>query len=144
LTRTGLDWTQKYLPIAAALKDLPVETAYLDGELCGVRSDGTTSFGMIQTASDSGNADALVFFLFDLLFLDGEDLTGLALSERKARLATVMNRVGPPLQYSDHQVGRGPSFYAECATLAWRGLSRSGPMRPTFRAIGACGSRQNA
>ena len=46
-----------------------------------VRPDGTTSFSMIQTASDSGSADALAFFLFDLLFLDGEDLTGLPLSE---------------------------------------------------------------
>jgi ATP-dependent DNA ligase len=76
LTRTGLDWTHKYPPIAAALKGLSVGNAYLDGELCGVRPDGTTSFGMIQAASESGNADALVFFVFDLLFLEGEDLAG--------------------------------------------------------------------
>jgi ATP-dependent DNA ligase len=106
LTRAGLDWTREYLPIAAALEKLPVETADLDGELCGVRPNGTTSFSLIQAASDSGNADALVYFLFDLLFLNGEDLTGLPFSERKARLATVMSRVGPPLQYSDHQVAR--------------------------------------
>src|ERR1700732_2061151 len=56
LTRTGLDWTRKYSPIAAALKNLPVGTAYLDGELSGVRPDGTTSFSIIQAASDSGNA----------------------------------------------------------------------------------------
>ena len=61
LTRTGLDWTRKYPPIAAALEKLPAERVYLDGELCGVRPDGTTSFKMIQAASDSGNADALVF-----------------------------------------------------------------------------------
>jgi ATP-dependent DNA ligase len=96
LTRTGLDWTRKYHPIAAALKNLPVGTAYLDGELCAVRPDGTTSFSMIQAASDSENADALVLFSFDLLFLDGEDLTGLPLLERKARLATVMSRVCSP------------------------------------------------
>ena len=42
LTRTGLDWTRKYPPIATALKKLPVGNAYLDGELCGVRPDGTT------------------------------------------------------------------------------------------------------
>jgi ATP dependent DNA ligase domain len=102
LTRTGLDWTRKFLPIAAALEKLPVEKAYLDGELCGVRPDGTTSFSMIQAASDSGNADALVYFLFDLLFLDGEDLTRLPLSERKSRLAAVMSGIGPPLQYSDY------------------------------------------
>ena len=70
LTRTGLDWTRKYPPIAAALKRLPVGSAYLDGELCGVRPDGTTSFGIIQAASESGNSDALVFFVFDLLFLE--------------------------------------------------------------------------
>jgi DNA ligase D-like protein (predicted ligase) len=122
LTRAGLDWTRKYPPIAAALKELPVGTAYLDGELCGVRPDGTTSFSIIQAASDSGNADALVFFLFDLLFLDGEDLTGLPLSDRKTRLATVMSGVGPPLQYSDHQVGRGPTFYAEACKLGLEGV----------------------
>ncbi|MGC1885158.1 MAG: non-homologous end-joining DNA ligase [Stellaceae bacterium] len=122
LTRTGLDWTRKYSPIAAALEKLSVGKAYLDGELCGVRPDGTTSFSMIQTASDSGNADALVYFLFDLLSLDGEDLTRLPLLERKARLATVMSGVGPPLQYSDHQIGRGATFYAEACKLGLEGI----------------------
>src|SRR2546421_13042343 len=51
LTRKGLDWTRKYPAIAEALKTLPVSQAYLDGELCGVRPDGTTSFDMIQAAS---------------------------------------------------------------------------------------------
>jgi len=60
LTRTGLDWTHKYPSIAAALSVLPAKQAYLDGELCGIRSDGKTSFSMIQTASDTGNAGALV------------------------------------------------------------------------------------
>jgi bifunctional non-homologous end joining protein LigD len=109
-----------------------------------VRPDGTTSFSMIQAASDSGNADALVFFLFDLLFLDGEDLTGLPLSERKARLATVLSSVGPPLQYSDHQVGSGPVFYAQACKLPLEGLSRSAPMRPMFQATGVSGLRPNA
>src|SRR6202048_5200927 len=66
LTRTGLDWTHKYPAIAAAVASLPAAQAYLDGELCGVRADGITSFSMIQAASDSGDAAALVFFLFDL------------------------------------------------------------------------------
>src|SRR5882672_6033256 len=44
LTRTGLDWTPKYPPIAAALSALPAKQAYLDGELCGVTPDGKTSF----------------------------------------------------------------------------------------------------
>jgi ATP-dependent DNA ligase len=63
LTRTGLDWTHKYPAIAAAVSSIGARQAYLDGELCGVRPDGITSFSMIQAASDSGNAAALVFFL---------------------------------------------------------------------------------
>jgi ATP-dependent DNA ligase len=56
LTRTGLDWTEKYPVTADALHSLPVDRAYLDGELIGVRSDGTTSFALIQNASDTGLA----------------------------------------------------------------------------------------
>jgi bifunctional non-homologous end joining protein LigD len=67
LTRTGLDWTHKYPAIAQAVASLNARQAYLDGELCGVGPDGVTSFSIIQLASDSGNAAALVFFLFDLL-----------------------------------------------------------------------------
>ena len=63
LTRTGLDWTHKYPAIAEAVSSLDARQAYLDGELCGVRPDGVTSFSMIQLASDGGNAAALVFFL---------------------------------------------------------------------------------
>src|SRR6266581_273896 len=97
LTRTGLDWTPKYPAIAAALASLGARQAYLDGELCGVRPDGITSFSMIQAASDSGNAAALVFFLFDLLYLDGEDLCPRPLQERKARLAALLSDARSPL-----------------------------------------------
>src|SRR5947209_14133210 len=69
LTRTGLDWTHKYPPIAQAVAALGARQAYLDGELCGVFPDGITSFSMIQPASDAGNAAGLVYFLFDLLLL---------------------------------------------------------------------------
>jgi len=65
LTRTGLDWTEKYPAIAEALAELPVSTAYLDGELCGVLPDGRTAFNLIQNADNSSGS--LVFFLFDLL-----------------------------------------------------------------------------
>ena len=74
LTRTGLDWTHKYPAIAKAVGALDARQAYLDGELCGVGPDGITAFNIVQLASYSGNASALVFYLFDLLHLDGEDL----------------------------------------------------------------------
>ena len=55
--------------------------------------DGITSFSMIQLASDSGSAAALVFFLFDLLYVDGEDLSAQPLIERKTRLAGLLSDV---------------------------------------------------
>ena len=87
LTRTGLDWTNKYPAIGAAIALLPARQAYLDGELCGVRPDGTTSFTLIQNASDTRNAGALVYFVFDLLHLDGEAL-GASLSSERNVFAT--------------------------------------------------------
>ena len=54
---------------------------------------------------------ALAFFLFDLLFLDGEDLTGLPLIERKARLEKLLTGAPSSLRYNDHQIGHGPAFY---------------------------------
>ncbi len=122
LTRTGLDWTHKYPAIAAALASLSAGQAYLDGELCGIRPDGTTSFSMIQNASDGGNAAGLVFFLFDLLYLDGDDLSVRPLIERKARLAKLLAKAVPPLLYSDHQIGNGRVFYEQACRLSVEGI----------------------
>jgi DNA ligase D-like protein (predicted ligase) len=122
LTRTGLDWAHKYPSIAAVLSVLPAKQAYLDGELCGIRSDGKTSFSMIQAASDSGNADALVLFLFDLLYLNGEVISAAALHQRKERLRHLLSNAGVPLQYSDHQIGQGPEFYAKACELSLEGI----------------------
>ena len=101
LTRTGLDWTDKYPAIADALAELPVKSAYLDGELCGVLPDGRTAFNLIQNAADTRNS-SLVFFLFDLLFLDGEDLRTLPLidpqgpAEKLASQGTFLSPVRRP------------------------------------------------
>jgi hypothetical protein len=56
LTRTGLDWSQRYQHTVESLRTLPVQTAYLDGELCAVRPDGITSFSRLQAAMDEGAA----------------------------------------------------------------------------------------
>src|SRR6516164_8924001 len=122
LTRTGLDWTHKYPAIAAAVPSLPARQAYLDGELCGVGPDGVTSFSMIQLASDAGNAAGLVFFLFDLLRLDGDDVAARPLIERKARLVELLSDVRSPLQYSDHQIGQGLAFHAQACAMKLEGI----------------------
>ena len=122
LTRTGLDWTQKYPGIAKAVAGLDARRAYLDGELCGVGSDGITSFNIVQLASDSGNAAALVFFLFDLLHLDGEDLRLRPLIERKERLGTLLANAAPSLHYSDDVIGHGPPFYNKACGMHVEGI----------------------
>jgi bifunctional non-homologous end joining protein LigD len=111
LTRTGLDWTHKYPAIARAMASLGARQAHLDGELCGVGPDGITSFNIVQFASDSGNAAALVFFLFDLLYLAGEDSMAQPLIERKERLAALLANAERSLHYSDHQIGHGRAFH---------------------------------
>jgi bifunctional non-homologous end joining protein LigD len=122
LTRTGLDWTTKYPTVAGAFATLRAETAYLDGELCGVRPDGTTSFATIQNASDGGNAASLVFYLFDLLYLDGRSLMALPLLERKSRLQRLLANAPDTLSYSDHHVGQGSAFFEQAAKLGVEGI----------------------
>jgi len=122
LTRTGLDWTHKYPAIAAAVAALGARQAYLDGELCGTFPNGITSFSMIQAASDAGNAAGLVYFIFDVLHLDGEDVGALPLIKRKARLAELLSDVRPPLHYSDYHRGRGPAFHAQACQLDLEGI----------------------
>jgi bifunctional non-homologous end joining protein LigD len=139
LTRTGLDWTRKYLGVAAAIASLSARHAYLDGELCGVRPDGTTSFSLIQNASDTGNSGALVFFLFDLLHLDDEAIAPMPLVERKERLRGLLSDAGSPLHFSDHQIGRGQAFYDHACALKVEGIVSKRSMRLTCPAIAACG-----
>jgi hypothetical protein len=100
----------------------PAREAYLDGELCGIRPDGSTSFSLIPNASDTGNGDALVFFLFDFLHLDGEPVSQRPISERKERLRTLLSETTPPLQFSDHQIGRGRAFYEHACGLKLEGI----------------------
>jgi bifunctional non-homologous end joining protein LigD len=138
LTRRANDWTEKYPVIAKAVAGLPAQNAYLDGELCGVMSDGRTAFNLIQNATDTGQG-SLVFFLFDLLFLDGENLLALPLMERKARLASLLHGAPNSLRYNDHQIGHGPEFHRLACEHGLEGIvskrtnGRYEPDRRTWR-----------
>jgi DNA ligase D-like protein (predicted ligase) len=120
LTRNGLDWTAKYPAIAAAFGALKCRRAYLDGELCAVRPDGTTSFSALQAHADV-QAD-LVYFAFDLLHLDGEDLAGLPLLKRKAPLETLLSSEPPMIRFSSHIIGNGARVYEEGAKHGLEGI----------------------
>jgi bifunctional non-homologous end joining protein LigD len=88
-TRTGLDWTEKFGSIAAAAADLP--DCIVDGEAVALGPDNAPSFSALQAALSEGRADVLVFFAFDLLFADAQDLRPLPLVERKQRLKELLD-----------------------------------------------------
>ena len=134
LTRNTLDWTEKFPALAARLAELPVAAALIDGEIVHLEANGTTDFGHLQDAISNERTDPLVFYAFDLLYLDGYDLTGAALEDRKALLAELV----PPhstamLRYSDHQVGRGPELLRHACGYGLEGIvskRRDRPYRP--------------
>jgi bifunctional non-homologous end joining protein LigD len=93
--------------------------AYLDGERCGVPPDGTTTFSQSRPRPMRGNADALVYFLFDLLlYLDGDDTSAAPLLERKQRLQALLSQARSPLHYTDHQAGHGRAFHKKAWAMA--------------------------
>ena len=113
-TRSGLDWTAKFKPIADAAAALACDTALIDCEIVALDAGGKPSFGALQANLKEGGP--LLAFAFDLLELDGDDLTGLPLTERKERLAHLLEGVGPPIHYSEYVRGSGEKlFEALCA-----------------------------
>jgi bifunctional non-homologous end joining protein LigD len=124
LTRSGLDWTARFRPIAAALAVPKIRAAYLDGEIAVLGEDGVTSFAALQDALSRGQAQRLTYHVFDLLHLDGRDLTGLPLVERKALLQPLLAGLpkGAPVRYSDHVLGQGPKFFAHACKLHLEGI----------------------
>ena len=104
LTRNGHDWANRMPGVAAAFKSLLVKSAMLDGELVSLRADGVSTFHGLQAALKDGRDDTLTFYAFDLLHLDGWDLRGCPLVERKRILAGLADWTGM-LRYSDHHLG---------------------------------------
>jgi bifunctional non-homologous end joining protein LigD len=109
--------------IAQELAELPCTDAVLDGEVCAVRRSGATSFEALQEAISTGHVDDLVYFVFDVLFLDGEDLRPEPLEERKARLARLLPRTGEGIvRRAEHVRGHGAAFLEAARTLGLEGL----------------------
>ena len=122
-TRGGLDWTGKFPVLAARFVELPVEAALIDGEIVHLETDGTTDFGRLQDAIANGRTEGLVFYAFDLLHLDGWDLTGAKLEDRKRTLAALLPTAADGiLRYSDHQEGRGRDFFRHACGYRLEGI----------------------
>ena len=135
LTRSGLDWTEKFGPLADALAALPAKDAVLDGEMGVLDDQGVSSFRLLQEALSDGAADRMGFQAFDLLHLDGRDLTPVPLVERKAALRGLLAALpeGSPLAYSDHWDGSGNRFFQQACSMELEGIiskRAAAPYRP--------------
>ncbi|MGH7243298.1 MAG: DNA ligase D [Phycisphaerales bacterium] len=128
ITRAGNDWTKKFRPIEHAISELSCANAVVDGEAVIVDEAGKTHFQALQQAIKERKYAALAFFVFDLLFLDGEDLRGLALLERKERLQKLLakgkssNKSSKVLRYSDHVAGSGEDVQQQACRLGLEGV----------------------
>src|SRR5918993_3122873 len=121
LTRTGLDWSHRYRCTIESLRELKVKSAYIDGELCALNADGVPVFSRLQAAMDEGRTDQLVFFAFDLLFLNGQSTAQLPLIERKRKLERLFKKEIGGLRYSEHVAGDGPRFRQHACKLGLGG-----------------------
>jgi DNA ligase D-like protein (predicted ligase) len=121
LTRTGLDWTNKYPAAVAALANVKAKTAYIDGELCGVDAAGLPSFAQTQAATDGERGVHLVYYAFDLLHVGGWDISNLELLKRKELLEPLVANK-PGLQFNGHATGDGNIFLQHAGKLGFEGV----------------------
>ncbi|MFL6822969.1 MAG: DNA ligase D, partial [Xanthobacteraceae bacterium] len=123
LTRKGLDWSERFPNIAAAVAKLPVRTALIDGEVVVEDKNGMSSFSELQAALKEGERERFIYYVFDLLHLDGRDLTTLPMIERKAELARLLERVrGGPIKYSEHFEEDGAAVLRHACEMGLEGI----------------------
>jgi bifunctional non-homologous end joining protein LigD len=124
LTRKGLDWTERFTAIAEAAAALP--DGIYDGEACALNASGAPDFPALQAALSNGDTDDLVYFVFDALFTGGEDLRPLPLSERKARLKALCDRLSKTsaqrIRYVDHFTTAGQAVLDSACRMDLEGI----------------------
>ena len=123
-TRNRKDWTAKFTDVGKAVKALGLKSAILDGEIVALDPSGRASFQRLQQSINKGSAAGLIFHIFDLIYVDGFDLTRCPLRERKRVLEELLAPVGEGgvLRYSDHIEGSGAQFLKEACKLGLEGI----------------------
>jgi bifunctional non-homologous end joining protein LigD len=123
-TRKGLDWTGKFKAIAREASHLP--DSLIDGEIVALNRDGTPDFSALQAAISDGKTDRLVYYAFDLLFAESDDLRRLPLAERKASLKELLKPLGKkksePIRYVDHFEDDGEAVLESAKKLSLEGI----------------------
>lgn len=110
-TRSGLDWTGRYANLPRAFSELRCKNALIDGEVIAAAKDTSSGFSALQRALESQLP--VHFRAFDLLVLDGENLTPKPLVERKELLRALLKNLqeDSPIAYSEHVIGNGPAVF---------------------------------
>ena len=121
-SRQANDWTREFPEIAAEAQALRVRRALIDGEVAVLMPDGRTNFQALQNSLAGDRQGELVYFAFDLLELDGKDVGGAPLEERKEALRRIVPADGGPIRYSRHWVGDGSNVFREACRLGFEGL----------------------
>jgi bifunctional non-homologous end joining protein LigD len=121
-TRRANDWTSSFPSLARAARQLPVRDALIDGELVVLDARGLSNFQSLQNALGRGREKDVVYFAFDLLYLDGRDLRELPLLERKELLAKILAKAPAMIRYTDHVVGEGPTFFKQACGHSLEGI----------------------
>ncbi len=123
ITRNGNDWTSKLPVLAKALAKLPTRSAWIDGEIVVAGKNGAPDFQALQNAFDRHATADIVYWLFDALFLDGEDLRALPVEERRARLAQLLGKKPPAgLRLSEAFEAPPRELLASSAELGFEGI----------------------
>jgi len=121
-SRSAKDWSRAFATIARALEQLPVESAWLDGEVVVLDDKGRSSFQALQNALSESDGASMSFFAFDLLYLNGIDVRGAALVDRKKLLKKLFEDVPGLLRYSEHFAAPGGAFLENVCGLGLEGM----------------------
>jgi bifunctional non-homologous end joining protein LigD len=100
ITRGGHDWSDRMPHLVTALQALKLDSAWLDGEVVVLDDDGLPHFNRLQNAFDRRRTQEIRCFLFDAPYLNGLDLRGVPLAERRALLEPLLADVPDPLRWS--------------------------------------------
>ncbi len=123
-TRNGQDWTHRFTSVAVALGEAASKEFITDGEIVVKKADGTTDFQGLQNVLKGIESGRLLYCLFDLLYLNGYDLTRVGLLDRKELLRKMLKDAPAEsvLQFSDHIRGKGQEVYRHACRYALEGV----------------------
>ncbi len=125
VSRNDKDWTGRFPSIVRALSAFPAQEAVIDGEVVVQMPDGTTNFQGLQNALQGIKSGMLIYYLFDILYCDGYDLTKTPLEQRKLYLKHCLAGMQPKteaVRYSDHAEGSGDLVYKHACRLSLEGI----------------------